>query len=93
MHDPTQLNAQGADTGPQYRSAIFYHDDEQEQVARDVTAAANAKWWNGRIVTDIVSAAGRPWWDAEAYHQKYLHHNPGGYECPSHRVRTFPPLE
>lgn len=90
MHDPTTLNAQGPDTGPQYRSAIFYHSPEQEGVAREVTRLANEKWWGGKVVTDVV-AAGK-WWDAEEYHQLYLDKNPMGYECPSHFIRNFPPL-
>jgi len=51
---------------------------------------ANEKWWKGKIVTQILPAG--EWWDAEAYHQKYLDVNPGGYECPSHFLRSFPPL-
>jgi peptide-methionine (S)-S-oxide reductase len=91
MHDPTTSNRQGPDTGSQYRSGIFYHDVEQERVAREVTKQVNEKWWKGKVVTEILSAG--EWWDAEAYHQKYLDNNPGGYECPSHFLRSFPPLE
>lgn len=90
MHDPTTQNRQGSDTGPQYRSAIYYHDEQQEAVAREVTRQANEKWWKGAIATEI-APAGR-WWTAEEYHQKYLDQNPGGYECPTHFLRTFPPL-
>jgi peptide-methionine (S)-S-oxide reductase len=85
-HDPTTLNRQGPDTGPQYRSAIYYHDDEQERVARDVTRLANEQWWSGGIVTEI-APAGR-WWSAEEYHQEYLDKNPHGYECPTHFFRA-----
>ncbi|KAI9742880.1 MAG: Peptide-methionine (S)-S-oxide reductase [Claussenomyces sp. TS43310] len=93
MHDPTTLNRQGPDTGSQYRSGIFYHDAEQERTARDLTEQVNARWWKGKVVTQILPAG--QWWDAEDYHQKYLEpgHNPGGYECPSHFLRSFPPLE
>jgi peptide-methionine (S)-S-oxide reductase len=112
MHDPTTSNRQGPDTGSQYRSGIFYHNAEQEMIAREVTKKANEKWWKGTIVTEILPAG--EWWDAEDYHQKYLgkHHphpkfasrfwniltrwvdnNPGGYECPSHFLRNFPPLD
>jgi len=91
MHDPTQLNRQGPDVGTQYRSAIFYNSPEQEAIAREVTEAVGKKWWRGgKIATEIVKA-GR-WYDAEEYHQLYLERNPGGYECPSHFVRDFPPL-
>ncbi|KOS17459.1 putative peptide methionine sulfoxide reductase [Escovopsis weberi] len=91
MHDPTTLNKQGPDTGPQYRSAIFFHGPEQEAIARDVTSKANKQWYKGGIVTDILPA-GR-WWTAEEYHQEYLQNNPAGYECPSHFLRPFEALE
>ena len=91
-HDPTTLNSQGPDRGPQYRSAIYYHSPEQEEVARDVTARVGAQWWKASPVGTEVAPAGR-WWSAEEYHQLYLDRNPGGYECPSHFLRTFPPLE
>ncbi|KAI4237342.1 MAG: hypothetical protein LQ349_001926 [Xanthoria aureola] len=91
MHDPTTKNRQGADTGTQYRSAVFYHSPEQERAAREVTAKAQEQWWTGgKISTEILEAG--QWWDAETYHQLYLHKNPGGYECPAHYVRKFPPL-
>lgn len=91
MHDPTTENRQGPDTGTQYRSAIFYHDAEQEKVARDVTDKVNKQWWKNSVTTEILPAA--EWWDAEQYHQLYLDNNPGGYECPSHFLRKFPDLE
>lgn len=90
MHDPTTENRQGPDVGTQYRSAIFYHDDEQEKIAKDVTKKVNEQWWKGGVSTEVLPAG--QWWDAEAYHQKYLDVNPGGYECPSHFLRSFPPL-
>ena len=77
MHDPTTKNRQGADTGTQYRSAVFYHSPEQERAAREVTAKAQEQWWTGgKISTEILEAG--QWWDAETYHQLYLHKNPGG---------------
>lgn len=82
MHDPTTRNRQGGDSGTQYRSAIFYHSPEQENIAREVTAKAQAQWWTGgKVSTEIAQAA--KWWDAETYHQNYLLKNPGGYECPA----------
>ena len=68
MHDPTTSDRQGPDTGSQYRSGIFYHDAEQERIAREVTKQVNEKWWKGKVVTEILPAG--EWWDAEAYHQK-----------------------
>ncbi|KAF2119754.1 peptide methionine sulfoxide reductase msrB/msrA [Lophiotrema nucula] len=90
MHDPTTADRQGPDVGSQYRSAIFYHDEEQEKVARDVTDKVNKQWWKGKVATQILPAG--QWWDAEAYHQLYLDKNPSGYECPSHFLRNFPAL-
>jgi peptide-methionine (S)-S-oxide reductase len=91
MHDPTTSNRQGPDVGSQYRSGIFYHSDEQKAVAEEVTKKANEQWWKGGIVTEVLPAG--EWWDAEKYHQLYLDNNPGGYECPSHFLRKFPPLQ
>ncbi|CAM0140332.1 unnamed protein product, partial [Umbelopsis sp. WA50703] len=79
LHDPTTLNAQGPDHGTQYRSAIFYHNDEQKKIAEQVTAEVQEKHFKGKkIVTQIVPAG--TFWTAEEYHQKYLNNNPGGYE-------------
>ena len=90
MHDPTTANRQGPDVGSQYRSAIFFHDAEQEKIAKEVTKKVDEQWWKGAVATEVLPAG--QWWDAEAYHQKYLDGNPGGYECPSHFLRSFPPL-
>ncbi|KAF2089802.1 peptide methionine sulfoxide reductase [Saccharata proteae CBS 121410] len=90
MHDPTTANSQGPDTGSQYRSAIFYHDDAQAAIAKDVTKRANEEWWKGKVVTEVLPAG--KWWDAEDYHQEYLDKNPGGYDCPTHFLRKFAPL-
>lgn len=91
MHDSTTLNRQGPDVGPQYRSGIYFHDAEQEKVAREVTKKASEQWWDpSPIVTEIVPAG--KWWNAEEYHQHYLDRE-GGYECPSHFLRPFPQLK
>ena len=84
IHDPTTRNRQGNDIGSSYRSAIFYHDAEQQRIAEQVKAevAASGKWQRP-IVTEIVPAG--PWWRAEEDHQDYLFKNPGGYTC--HWVR------
>lgn len=71
FHDPTTLNRQGPDVGSQYRSAIFYHDPEQERGARrSKSDADNAARWPGKIVSEITQAV--QFWPAEEYHQKYL---------------------
>ena len=82
MHDPTTKNRQGGDAGTQYRSAIYWHDAEQEKVANEITAKVGKQWWRASPVTTEVAPAGE-WFDAEGYHQKYLDKTPGGYECPS----------
>ena len=71
MHDPTTKDRQGGDRGTQYRSAIFYHSEEQEKQAREVTKKVQEKWWKSGTVTTEILPAGE-WWDAEAYHQRYL---------------------
>jgi peptide methionine sulfoxide reductase msrA/msrB len=80
MHDPTTLNRQGNDVGASYRSAIFYHSEEQRRVAERVRESVDRSGkWPDPIVTEIVAAG--PFWQAEEYHQKYLVKNPGGYTC------------
>ena len=86
MHDPTTLNRQGNDVGTSYRSAIFYHDDQQRQVAERVKAKVDKSGaWKRPVVTEIVPA--KAFWSAEAYHQDYLRKNPGGYTC--HYIRPI----
>ncbi|KAI9821033.1 MAG: Peptide-methionine (S)-S-oxide reductase [Pycnora praestabilis] len=91
MHDPTTKDRQGGDSGTQYRSAIFFHDEEQERIAKEVTEKVQQQWWKTSKITTEILPAGQ-WWDAEIYHQLYLENNPGGYECPAHYVRSFPAL-
>ena len=80
MHDPTTLNRQHNDVGTQYRSAIFYHDEEQRRAAEKVKAEVERSGkWKRPIVTEIVPAG--DFWVAEDYHQKYLEKHPGGYTC------------
>jgi peptide-methionine (S)-S-oxide reductase len=71
MHDPTTRDRQGPDVGSQYRSVIFYHDEEQKRLAEASKAAQDAsKLYRGPIVT-LVQPAG-PFYEAEDYHQRYL---------------------
>ncbi|MGH8330919.1 MAG: peptide-methionine (S)-S-oxide reductase MsrA [Pseudomonas fluorescens] len=80
IHDPTTKNRQGNDVGLSYRSALFYLNDEQKQVAEDTVADANASGlWPDKVVTEIVPAG--PFWEAEPEHQDYLEHYPNGYTC------------
>jgi len=78
LHDPRQLNRQGADVGTQYRSAMFYSDDaqkEQFEAARDRAA----EYWDGGIVTTIEPLG--EWYRAEDYHQDFFAKNPGQGYC------------
>lgn len=80
MHDPTTRNRQGNDVGSQYRSAIFYFDEEQRRIAQEAKAKLEASGkWKRPIVTEIVPAS--DFWPAEEHHQDYLKKNPGGYTC------------
>ncbi|KAL8286402.1 hypothetical protein RQP46_004419 [Phenoliferia psychrophenolica] len=85
MHDASQVDGQGPDRGTQYRSGIFTMSDQQAEIAKKVTADVQAAHYPSKKIATIIQPAGQ-WWDAEAYHQEYLHHNPSGYECPSHRL-------
>ena len=75
IHDPTTLNRQGADTGTQYRSAIFYHDDEQKNVAEELIKELGAqKIWDKPLVTEVTKLD--KFYMAEDYHQEYFANNP-----------------
>lgn len=79
-HDPTTLNRQGPDTGPQYRSAIFYHDEAQRAEAEDAIRALDAQGlWGAPIVTEVVAAP--EFYAAEAYHQEYYQRNASQPYC------------
>jgi len=77
-HDPTTLNRQGADVGDQYRSVIFYHNEEQHQGALRAKTAAQSHF-EDPIVTEIVPL--KKFWRAEDYHQDYFNQNPGQGYC------------
>jgi len=79
-HDPTSLNRQGADVGTQYRSVIFYHNDEQKQLAETAKTELNKSGaYNKPIVTEISPAT--TFYEAEAYHQNYFAQNPDQGYC------------
>jgi peptide methionine sulfoxide reductase msrA/msrB len=80
LHDPTTLNRQHGDVGPQYRSAIFTHGERQRETAERVRAKVDASGkFPRKVVTEIVPAT--RFWPAEEDHQDYLRKNPGGYMC------------
>ena len=78
LHDPTQLNRQGADVGTQYRSAMFSADDAQREAFETARDRA-ADWWPGEIVTTIEPLG--EFFRAEEYHQDFFAKNPGPGYC------------
>lgn len=88
-HDPTTLNRQGADSGTQYRSAIFYTDEEQKQEAIAYKAKLDKeKIWSDPIVTEITKF--EKFYPAENYHQDYFQNNPNQGYC---RIVITPKME
>jgi peptide methionine sulfoxide reductase msrA/msrB len=84
LHDPTTPNRQGNDRGTQYRSVVFYANEEQKNTALEVIREVNASAkWNSSVVTQVEAAS--KWYPAEEYHQDYLQKHPDGYTC--HWVR------
>lgn len=87
-HDPTTLNRQGADAGTQYRSVIFYQNDDQKQKAERSKAEIAPAIWDKPIVTQIVPATA--FYPAEDYHQDYYDNNPEAGYC---RIVINPKIE
>lgn len=83
LHDPTQLNRQGPDVGTQYRSAIYYHDEEQREAAERVIAEFEE---SGTFDDDIVTEVSPldTFYEAEEYHQNYFEKNPDDAYCTVH---------
>ena len=85
IHDPTTLNSQGNDVGTSYRSAIFYQDDKELQIAKEMINKVNESGlYKNSVVTSLEKFD--KFYSAEDYNQDYLRKNPGGYTC--HFVRT-----
>lgn len=79
-HDPTSLNRQGADVGTQYRSVIFYHNEEQKKIAEEMKEKLNtSKIWNEPIITEI--SPFKNFYKAEDYHQNYYNNNTSQPYC------------
>lgn len=84
IHDPSTADRQGNDTGPSYRSGIYYVDEAQKAEAERTIADVDASGlWPGRVVTEVKEVS--DFWDAEPEHQDYLERFPNGYTC--HFVR------
>ena len=85
IHDPTTVNKQGNDMGASYRSAIFYQDEEELRIAQEMIKKVDAAdLYKQPVVTTLEKFT--TFYSAEAYHQDYLKHNPGGYTC--HYLRS-----
>jgi len=86
MHDPTTINQQGNDIGTQYRSAIFYTNEDQKYIAQETINIVNkSKEWVNPVITEVIAFSN--FYPAEEAHQKYILKNPDGYSC--HFVRKF----
>ncbi|NBD30239.1 MAG: peptide-methionine (S)-S-oxide reductase MsrA [Alphaproteobacteria bacterium] len=84
IHDPTTKNRQGNDIGMSYRSAIYYTDARQSEIALDTIKDVEASGlWPGKVVTEVAPVG--DFWEAEPEHQDYLQRVPNGYTC--HFVR------
>ena len=80
LHDPTTVNRQHNDIGTQYRSVIFYFNEEQKKIAEEVITKLNeTKTFKDKVVTQVIAAS--EFYSAEDYHQDYLDKNPDGYMC------------
>jgi peptide-methionine (S)-S-oxide reductase len=80
LHDPTQLNRQGNDVGTQYRSGIYYHNDEQLHAAKDIIKEIeDTEIWPNPVVTEVLPLEN--YYQAEDYHQDYFTNNPQNQYC------------
>ncbi|MEY2798609.1 MAG: mitochondrial peptide methionine sulfoxide reductase isoform [Actinomycetota bacterium] len=91
MHNPTTLNRQGNDIGTQYRSAIYYVNQNQHEEAlrsKEIYQSELSRLGFDEITTEVTAAP--EFWDAEEYHQRYLEKNPNGYDCHATTGVPFP---
>lgn len=91
IHDPTTPDRQGNDVGPQYRSVIFFHSEEQHRAAMEKIAELTASGtWDAPVVTSVEPAT--RFWEAEPYHRDYYRNNPAQPYClfvVAPKVRKF----
>ena len=93
IHDPTQGNRQGNDIGSQYRSVIFYTNENQKDealITKEIYEKAIKNEGFDSITTEIIPATDHVYYEAEEYHQKYLKKNPNGYDCHARTGVFFP---
>ncbi len=88
IHNPTTVDRQGNDRGSSYRSAIFYQNDEEKQIAKEMIDLVNkSQKWEGTVVTTLEPYT--TFWPAEPEHQDYLVRIPNGYTCHFERFDSF----
>ncbi|NRA13018.1 MAG: peptide-methionine (S)-S-oxide reductase MsrA [Crocinitomicaceae bacterium] len=88
IHNPTTIDQQGNDRGASYRSTIFFQDEEEKSVSKEIIETVNAtNKWEGKIATTLEPFT--KFWPAEPEHQDYLVRNPNGYTCHFERFGTF----
>lgn len=88
IHDPTTVDRQGNDIGSSYRSAIFYQNDEEKEISKDVIKIVNdSKRWDNQVATTLEPYS--KFWDAEPEHQDYLLRKPNGYTCHVERFGSY----
>jgi peptide-methionine (S)-S-oxide reductase len=80
LHDPTQLNRQGNDVGTQYRSAVYFHNEDQKEAAVNIIREIEDQGiWPNPVVTEVTALSN--YHEAEAYHQDYFNNNPQNTYC------------
>ena len=88
IHNPTTVNRQGNDIGSSYRSTIFFQNEEEKTIAKEVIKIVDdSKRWGAKTVTTLEPFT--KFWEAEPDHQDYLVRNPNGYTCHSERFGSF----
>ena len=88
IHNPTTIDQQGNDKGSSYRSTIFFQNDEEKEIAKEVIKIVDdSNKWNGKAVTTLEPYS--TFWQAEAEHQDYLVKQPNGYTCHFERFDSF----
>ncbi len=88
IHNPTTIDRQGNDRGSSYRSAIFFQNEEEKQIAQEIIKIVdNTNRWEGKVVTTLEPYS--TFWPAEPEHQDYLERIPNGYTCHFERFGTF----
>jgi peptide-methionine (S)-S-oxide reductase len=88
IHNPTTIDRQGNDIGSSYRSAIFFQDEEEKEIAKEVIQIVNGSdRWGAKVATILEPYT--TFWAAEPEHQDYLLRKPNGYTCHSERFGTF----